>query len=116
MVEDHSAKVDPMNVELPRTADQLAHQHPELWEAFQRLGEQASRAGPLDLRTRRLVHLALAIASGSEGATHSHARRALEEHLSAEELEHVAMLAITALGWSHAVKGLSWVRDITRAK
>jgi 4-carboxymuconolactone decarboxylase len=116
MVEDHSAKVDPTNVELPRVADQLAHQHPELWEAFQRLGEQASRAGPLDLRTRRLVHLALAIASGSEGATHSHARRALDEHLSAEELEHVAMLAITALGWSHAVRGLSWVRDITRAK
>jgi alkylhydroperoxidase/carboxymuconolactone decarboxylase family protein YurZ len=103
-------------VPLPGQADEIAHQHPELWAAFQRLGEEASRAGPLDARTRRLVHLALAVASESEGATHSHARRGLAEELTPEELEHVALLAITTLGWSRAMKGLNWVRDITRDK
>jgi 4-carboxymuconolactone decarboxylase len=87
-----------------------------VWEAFQHLGEKASRAGPLDARTRRLIHLALAIAAGSEGATHSHARRASSEGISPEELEHVAVLAITTVGWSQAIKGLTWVRDITRAR
>jgi alkylhydroperoxidase/carboxymuconolactone decarboxylase family protein YurZ len=43
-------------------------EHPQLWEAFQHLGEEASRAGPLDAHTRRLIHLALAVAAGSEGA------------------------------------------------
>jgi alkylhydroperoxidase/carboxymuconolactone decarboxylase family protein YurZ len=100
---------------LPGAAMQVAHEHPELWEAFQRLGEEASRAGPLDARTRRLIHLALAIAAGSEGATHSHARRGSSEGISAEELEHVAVLAITTVGWSQAMKGLTWVRDVTRA-
>jgi hypothetical protein len=33
-----------------------------------------------------------------------------------EELEHVALLAITTLGWARAMKGLNWIRDITRDK
>jgi 4-carboxymuconolactone decarboxylase len=104
------------NVRLPGAALYMAREHPEVWEAFQHLGEKASRAGPLDTRTRRLIHLALAIAASSEGATHSHARRARSEGISAEELEHVAILAITTVGWSQAIKGLTWVRDVTRAQ
>jgi 4-carboxymuconolactone decarboxylase len=107
---------DAPGVRLPGAARGLAQKHPELWKAYQRLGEQASHAGPLDAHSRRLVHLALAMATGSEGATHSHARRALAEGITAEELEHVALLAITTIGWSNAVKGLTWVRDVTRAK
>ena len=75
----------------------------------------ASLAGPLDARSRRLVHLALAIAAGSEGATHSHSRRALSEGFQPNEIGHVALLAITTIGWSQAMKGLTWVRDVTRA-
>jgi alkylhydroperoxidase/carboxymuconolactone decarboxylase family protein YurZ len=103
------------DVPLPETANDVARQQPELWAAFQRLGEAASRAGPLDDRTRRLVHLAYAIATDSHGATHSHARRALADGLSAEEPDHVAFLAVTTLGWSGAIRGLTWVRDVTRA-
>ena len=110
------AASDAPSVRLPGTAFQVAREHPELWEAFQQLGEKASEAGPLDVRTRRLVHLALAIASGSEGATHSHARRALSEGFSAAELDHVALLAITTIGWSRAIKGLTWIRDVTRPR
>jgi alkylhydroperoxidase/carboxymuconolactone decarboxylase family protein YurZ len=104
------------NLKLPGAAQLMARQYPEVWEAFQRLGEASSGAGPLDARTRRLIHLALAIASGSEGATHSHARRATAEGVSSEELEHVGMLAITTIGWSQAIKGLTWIRDITRTQ
>jgi alkylhydroperoxidase/carboxymuconolactone decarboxylase family protein YurZ len=111
-----SAPSEGASVRLPGAAMHMAREHPELWEAFQQLGEEASRAGPLDARTQRLIHLALGIAASSEGATHSHARRGSSEGISPEELEHVAVLAITTLGWSHAIKGLTWVRDITRAR
>jgi len=111
-----NAASDAANVKLPGAALHMAGEHPEVWEAFQHLGEKASRAGPLDAHTRRLIHLALAIAASSEGATHSHARRASSEGISPEELEHVAVLAITTVGWSQAIKGLTWVRDITRAR
>lgn len=112
--DDASAISDSPRVDLPGTAGQVAHEKPDLWRAFQALGAATGAAGPLDERTRRLVNLALAIGSDSEGATHSHARRALAEGLSAEELEHVAFLAITTLGWPKAIRGLTWVRDVTR--
>lgn len=101
---------------LPSAANQVAQEYPELWRAYKDLGAAAGNVGPLDERTRRLVHLSMAIATGSEGATHSHARRALEEGFTAEELDHVALLGITTLGWPQAIRGLSWIRDVARGK
>lgn len=101
------------DVRVPGTAAVIASAHPDLWDAYQRFGEQVTAAGPLDARTQRLVHLAFAIATGSEGATHSHARRALDAGLIAAELEHVALLAATTIGWPQAVKGYTWVHDVT---
>lgn len=111
--DDASTISDTPQVELPGTAGQIARERPELWRAFQALGAASSEAGPLDDRSRRLVNLALAIGADSEGATHSHARRAVAEGLSAEELDHVAFLAITTLGWPRAVRALTWIRDVT---
>jgi alkylhydroperoxidase/carboxymuconolactone decarboxylase family protein YurZ len=105
---------DSPDVELPGTAGQVATEKPDLWSAFQALGAATGKAGPLNEREQRLVNLALAIGGDSEGATHSHSRRALAEGLSADELEHVSFLAITTLGWPKAIRGLTWVRDITR--
>lgn len=105
---------DAPDVELPGTAGQVAREKPELWRAFQALGAATGQAGPLSEREQRLVNLALAIGGDSEGATHSHARRAAAEGLGADALEHVAFLAITTLGWPQAIRGLTWVRDITR--
>ena len=110
---DKEAGTDGSAVPLPGAASRVAGEHPELWRAFQALGAAASATGPLDARTRRLVNLALAIAGDSEGATHSHTRRAMAEGLRPDELEHVALLAVTTLGWPRAIKGLSWIRDVT---
>jgi 4-carboxymuconolactone decarboxylase len=101
-------------VALPTAAQHIADAHPEVWAAVQRLGTAVSEAGPLDPRTKRLVHLALAIGANSHGAVHSHARRGLAEGISPAELEHVALLAATTLGWPQAVKGLTWVADVTQ--
>lgn len=102
--------------ELPGAAERVANDKPELWSALQALGEAAGKAGPLDDRSRRLINLAFAIAADSEGATHSHTRRALAEGFTADELHHVAFLAVTTLGWPHAIRGLTWIQDFTRTK
>lgn len=106
----------PKSVDLPSAAGRVAKEQPELWKALQEMGEAAGEAGPLDARTRRLINLAFAIAADSEGATHSHTRRALGEGLTEDELCHVAYLAITTLGWPHAIRGLTWVQDLTKPK
>jgi alkylhydroperoxidase/carboxymuconolactone decarboxylase family protein YurZ len=93
--EEHMAEV-PEN--LPSGAGEIAQAYPAIWAAYAALGKTCSEAGPLDGRTRRLVKLALAVGTLSEGAVHSHVRRALAEGLATEELKQVALLAIPTLG------------------
>ena len=103
--------VDPKH-ELPSGAGRLAEQHPGVWEAYRGLGEACAQAGPLDAKVRRLIKLSLAIGGGSEGAVHSHARRALAEGVEPAEMRHVAALAIPTLGLPAAVKAMTWIDDI----
>ena len=98
---------------LPATSGAIHSEYPDLWSAYEALGKKAAEAGPLDRRAQRLVKLGLAIGNGSEGAVHSHTRRALAEGLTAEELKHAALLAITTLGLPQAAAALSWIEDVT---
>ncbi|MGQ5701232.1 carboxymuconolactone decarboxylase family protein [Sandaracinobacteroides sp. A072] len=100
---------------LPARAGKLVRDHPAIWEAYESLGEACAAAGPLDAATQRLVKLALAAAAGSEGAVHSHARRGLAEGLDPKALEQVALLAVPTLGFSAAMRALSWIEDVTGA-
>lgn len=68
-----------MSRTLPGAAGELAEQHPDLWSAYAALGKACAEAGPLSDRERRLVKLALAVGAASEGAVHSHCRRARAE-------------------------------------
>lgn len=99
---------------LPARAGALARAHPDIWAAYAALGAASAAAGPLDAVTQRLVKLALAAASGAEGAVHSHARRALAEGLDPRALQQVALLAIPTLGFPAAMRALSWIEDVTR--
>jgi AhpD family alkylhydroperoxidase len=98
---------------LPSAAGKVASEYPAVWQAYAALGKATAEAGPLDQRTRRLVKLALSVGASSEGAVHSHTRRAIEEGISKEELKQVALLAIATLGLPQAVKGITWIEDIT---
>ncbi|RLM77132.1 carboxymuconolactone decarboxylase family protein, partial [Halobellus sp. Atlit-38R] len=75
--------------ELPSTAGELAAEFPEVWDEYADLGKACSEAGPIEGEEERLVKLALAAGSGSEGAVHSHVRRALAEGVDPEALRHV---------------------------
>jgi alkylhydroperoxidase/carboxymuconolactone decarboxylase family protein YurZ len=97
---------------LPSGAARLAARHPKIWQAYAELGERCAEEGPLDARTRRLAKLALAIGAGSEGAVHSHVRRALAEGISAAELHHVMLLAIPLVGLPAATKAMTWIDDL----
>ena len=99
--------------ELPATAGTFAEAQPEVWNRYSELGRACSEAGPLDDETRRLVKLALSIGAESEGAVHSHVRRGLDEGLTAEQLQHVAVLSIPTLGFPQAMAARSWISDLT---
>jgi len=105
--------IDAPTEELPAAAGEFAESHPEVWKAYAKLGEESAKAGPIDGETQRLVKLALAIGSQSEGAVHSHVRRGLEEGVDPETLKHAAILAIPTVGFPKAMAAITWIEDIT---
>jgi 4-carboxymuconolactone decarboxylase len=100
--------------QLPKAVNQLRKRHPEVWKAFNELGERCHEAGPLDEKSRRLIKLALSIGAGLEGATHSALRNARKAGITPEEIDHVALLAITTLGLPAATRAMTWVTDNVR--
>jgi len=96
---------------LPKSVNQFSKQYPKVWEAFNELGERCHKAGPLDEKTRRLIKLALSIGAGLEGATHSAVRGARGAAITADEINHVALLAITTLGFPAAARAMTWIAD-----
>ena len=90
------------------------NRHPEVLEAYEKLGEACQAAGPLDGKTRALVKLAIAIGSRHEGAVHSHTRRSIEAGASIDECRHTVLLATTTIGFPAMMAALSWVEDVAR--
>jgi 4-carboxymuconolactone decarboxylase len=96
----------------PKLYNSVKERYPEYIAALESLGEAAGRAGPLDEKTLQLVQLAAAAASRSEGAVHSHTRRALKAGATPEEVRH-ALLAITStVGFPNVTAALSWAEDV----
>jgi alkylhydroperoxidase/carboxymuconolactone decarboxylase family protein YurZ len=104
-----------MPTKLPAYAAKVASDFPAIWSAFEALGTACGAAGPLDARTQRLVKLGIAVALRSEGAVHSHMRRALAEGVTPAELRHAILLAIPTIGFPATVAALSWADDILAA-
>jgi 4-carboxymuconolactone decarboxylase len=80
--------------------------------AHQELARRCYDAGPIDERTARLVKLGIAIGAQADGSVRSHARRARSEGHSAEEIRHVAVLALTTIGFPGMAAGLEWIEEV----
>lgn len=105
-----------MSNPLPQKLEDFRRQNPAVWDAFAALAAAChEQGGPLDERSRRLAKLGLAIGAQHEGAVHSATRHALEGGCTMEELRHVAILAITTLGWPSAYAALRWVEDAAKS-
>ncbi len=105
-----------MQNKLPRPVERFKDDYPDIWRAFNALGDECHRAGTLDERTRRLVKVALAVGAGLEGGTHSAVRNALAEGITPEEIKHVVVLGITTLGFPEAMRAMTWVGDCLSAR
>lgn len=102
---------DFMQEKPPKSITGFEKKHPAVADAFAKLGKACHEAGPLDEKTRRLVKLAMAVASRHEGAVHSAARNALKSGVTRQEIEHVVILAITTIGWPAAYAAMTWIDD-----
>ena len=90
----------------------LKEKHGKFMGAVESLGRTVKSEGPLDEKNAQLVQLAAAAAIRSEGAVHSHTRRALEAGAQVEEIHHAIILLTSTIGFPTVVAALSWADDV----
>ena len=101
---------------VPKWYTSLEEKHPGFINAVQELGKAVRQEGPLDDKTAHLVQLAAAATLRSEGAVHSHARRAMAAGAKPEEVYHAVILLTSTVGFPTVSAALSWVADVTGEK
>jgi len=101
---------------VPKWYASLEEKHPRFMTAVQELGKAVRQEGPLDTKTAHLVQLAAAASMRSEGAVHSHAKRALEAGARPEEICHAVILLTSTIGFPTVSAALSWVSDVVEEK
>lgn len=92
----------------------LEEEFPEFTEALEGLGVIAKKFANLDEKVVQLLQLAAAASIGSEGAVHSHARRALEAKATKEEIIGSCLALTSTIGFPKVAAAISWVKDIIK--
>ena len=101
---------------LPAQYVSIKKRFSEYYNAVDNLGKYTKEMGPLDERTSQLIQLAASAAVRSEGAVHSHTRRAIEAGASREEIYHTLILLTSTLGFPTVSAALSWADDVLLKK
>jgi 4-carboxymuconolactone decarboxylase len=96
----------------PKQYNRLAKRYPEYSAAVEKLGETVKNLGPLEPKTAELIQLAAAATARSEGAVHSHARRALKAGATPDEIEHAILLLTSTIGFPAVSAAMTWIDDI----
>lgn len=100
---------------LPKNYVQFRSRYKKLAGALDNLGKAVREEGPLDEKSAQLIQLAAAASIRSEGAVHSHCRRALDAGASTDEIRHAVILLTSTLGFPAMMAALSWVEDVLNA-
>jgi 4-carboxymuconolactone decarboxylase len=102
--------------ELPEHYVSIRKRFKEFGNALNDLGKITDESGPINPKNSHLIQLAASAAIRSEGAVHSHARRALELGASTDELYHSLILVTSTIGFPNVAAAISWVDDIVMEK
>ncbi len=104
-----------MNVkEIPKHHESLKSRFPKVMSALEELGKTAKVAGPIDEKTVHLMQMVAASAIHSEGAVHSHARRAIEVGANPDELYHCILVLVSTIGFPRVAAAVSWIDDVVK--
>jgi AhpD family alkylhydroperoxidase len=97
---------------IPKHYEDLKLRFPRVMVALENLGSSLRSEGVLDSKTGHLIQLGAAAVLQSEGAVHSHTRRALEAGATTEEIYHSLLLLISTIGFPKVAAAISWADDI----
>lgn len=95
----------------PKYYQRMRQLVPAYTDALDRLGVAVRKAGPLDEKTIQLIQLAASAGIRSEGAVHSHTRRALESGATPGDVRHALLCLTSTIGFPGVVAALTWASD-----
>jgi alkylhydroperoxidase/carboxymuconolactone decarboxylase family protein YurZ len=101
---------------LPEWYRMVKAKHENYIDALDELGRVTKQEGPLDEKTAHLIQLAASSAIRSEGAVHSHVRRAIEAGAKPDEIFHTIILLTSTIGFPTVSAALNWASDVINKK
>ncbi len=101
---------------LPEIFKTFLEKHQDIADAYRKVGDLCSQAGPIDLKTQHLIQLGVSIGANSKGAVRSHARRALDAGASGEEVMQAVLLSGSIVGFPAMIAAYGWVQEVLSAR
>jgi alkylhydroperoxidase/carboxymuconolactone decarboxylase family protein YurZ len=101
---------------LPKPFRRFLQRYPDVEKAHMELSLVINRQGPLGERERRLIRLGIAVGQQSQGAIKSHARRAIDEGVTPDELRHAVLLALPTAGFPSMIAASEWIEEVLDEK
>lgn len=95
----------------PRVYQRMMERMPAFIAAIDNIGSIIRQAGPLDEKTIQLIQIAAAAAIRSEGAMHSHVRRAQDAGATPGEIRHALLCLTSTIGFPGVAAALTWADD-----
>ena len=93
--------------------DYLMETHNEIYEAYQNYGKLVhEKGGPLEVKTRWLIKVALSADCKNEFSLRTHILKALNSGCTKEEIEHAILLVGPTSGFPTMMRGLLVLRDV----
>ena len=97
---------------LPKMYTGIKKRYKKFGTAIENLGKTTRTLGPINEKTAHLIQLGAAAAIRSEGAVHSHVRRAREAGAKNEEIYHALILLTSTIGFPAVSAAISWTDDV----
>ena len=82
----------------PKTLRDFERRFPEIWKRYVRLRDACDRVGPLDVKTRELIKVGIAVARKRHGGLIAHIDRAKTAGASSQEIAQAILLALPLVG------------------
>jgi alkylhydroperoxidase/carboxymuconolactone decarboxylase family protein YurZ len=97
---------------LPKMYTGIKKRYKKFGTAIENLGKTIKILGPINEKTAHLIQLGASAAIRSEGAVHSHVRRAHEAGAKKEEIYHAIILLTSTIGFPAVSAAISWADDV----
>jgi alkylhydroperoxidase/carboxymuconolactone decarboxylase family protein YurZ len=101
---------------LPEIFKTFLEKHKDVADAYQKVGDLCSKAGPIELKTQHLIQLGVAIGIGSKGGVRSHARRAMDAGATEQEVVQAVLMSGSIVGFPAMMAAFGWVHEVISSR